>query len=134
MGYTGDNCSQPLDPVERKNILSLPNSEQRKFLDIIQMTKSAQASGYTVPIREPVTTIPSESFVEISLYDIFVTFHFNSIRDEPINACPNDTLIYSVCNDTSEESKCPVPDFGHGGPDFLTWHRGYMLYVAENVR
>ena len=133
-GYTGDDCSQPLAPVERKSILSLTNAEQLKFLDVIQMTKSVRASGYTVPIREPVTTVPSESFVEISLYDIFATFHLNSIRDEPINQCPNDSLIYSVCNETSEESKCPIPDFGHEGPGFLTWHRGYLLYVETEIQ
>ena len=56
-GYTGDDCSQPLAPVERKSILSLTNAEQLKFLDVIQMTKSVRASGYTVPIREPVNTL-----------------------------------------------------------------------------
>ena len=133
-GYTGDDCSQPLDPVVRRNILSFNDSEQQNFINIIQMAKSVRASGYTVPIREPVTNVSSESFVEISLYDNFATFHFNSIRDEPINMCPNNSLINSICNETSEESKCPVPDFAHEGPGFLTWHRGYLLYVETEIQ
>ena len=130
-GYTGDNCSQPVDPVVRRNILSFTEAEQDRFLDIIQMTKSVKASGYTVPIREPVSNVSRDSFVEISLYDIFVSFHFNSIRDEAINQCPNDSYMYSLCNETSE---CAVPDFAHEGPNFLTWHRGYLLYVETEIQ
>ena len=130
-GYTSDDCSQPSTPVVRKSILSFTEAERRRFLDIIQMTKSVKASGYTVPIREPVTTSSSDSFVEISLYDIFATFHYNTIRDEKINECPADSLMHSHCNNVT---KCPVPDFGHEGPTFLTWHRGYMLYVETEIQ
>ena len=127
--YTGDNCSRSV-PVVRRNILSLTETEQRKFLDIMQMTKSVKV-GYTVPIREPVTTVPGDSFVEIPLYDIFATFHYNTIRDEQINKCPHDTAMHMFCN---EQNKCTVPDFGHEGPTFLTWHRGYMLYVETEIQ
>ena len=120
-GYTGDDCSQPSVPVVRRNILSLSEAEQHRFFEIIQMTKSVQASGYTIPIREPVTTSSRDSFVEVSLYDILATFHYNTIRDEKINECPNNMAMYTFCN---EENKCTVPDFGHVGPTFLTWHRG----------
>ena len=133
-GYTGDDCSQPSAPVVRKSILSLSEIEQRKFFEIIQMTKSVKASGYTVPIREPVTTVSGDSFVEISLYDIFATFHYNTIRDEPINECPTNSAMYKFCNKESEENQCEVPDFGHEGPTFLTWHRGYMLYVETEIQ
>ena len=130
-GYTGDNCSQLSVAVIRRNILSLSEVEQRKFLDIIQMTKSVKTSGYTAPIREPVTNVSKESFIEVSLYDIFATFHFNSIRDELINDCPNDSVVHSFCN---EENQCVVPDFAHKGPAFLTWHRGYMLYLETEIQ
>ena len=39
--------------------------------------------------------------------------------------------MYSFCNETSE---CPVPDFAHEGPAFLTWHRGYVLYVETEIQ
>ena len=130
-GFTGENCSQPSPPVMRRNILSLNDSEQDRLLNITQMIKSATASGYTVPIREPVTDVSNESFVEISLFNIFASFHYNTIRDEPINQCPNDSLIYSFCNNITE---CSVPDFAHEGPAFLTWHRGYLLYVETEIQ
>ena len=130
-GYSGDDCSQRLAPVVRKNVLSLSEAEQKRLLEILQMTKSVKASGYTVPIREPVTSVSRDSFVEISLFDIFATFHFNSIRDETINKCPNDSFMYNFCNEMSE---CAVPDFAHEGPAFLTWHRGYLLYVEIEIQ
>ena len=129
-GYTGNDCSQPLDPVVRKNVLSFTEDEKNTFIGIIQMTKSV-ASGYTVPIIEPITTVSRDSFVEISLYDIFVTFHYNTIRDEKVNECYSDLPIYEVCNN---ETVCPIPDFAHEGPSFLTWHRGYMLYVETEIQ
>ena len=133
-GFTGDDCSKPIskeDAVSRKNILSLNEAERQRFISIIQMTKSVRASGYTVPIREPVTTVPRESFVEVSLYDIFATFHYNSIRDEQINKCPSVSPISRVCNDLN---KCEIPDFAHQGPAFLTWHRGYLLFVETEIQ
>lgn len=134
-GYTGDDCSKPLlTPVVRKSFLSLSKTEQDRFLEIIQMTKSVKASGYTVPIREPVTSVSCDSFVEISLFDIFATFHLNSIRDEAINQCRSNSFMYNFCNKTREESKCAVPDFAHEGPAFLTWHRGYLLYVETEIQ
>ena len=41
---------------------------------------------------------------------------------------------YMFCNKQSEGNKCPVPDFGHEGPTFLTWHRGYMLYAETEIQ
>ena len=41
-GYTGDDCSQPLAPVVRRNILSLTEAEQDRFIEIIEMTKSVK--------------------------------------------------------------------------------------------
>lgn len=130
-GFTGDDCSQTADPVVRRNILSLTIDERQKLLEILQMIKSTKASGYAVPIREPVTNVSSESFAEISLYDIFVSFHFNAIRDQEINKCDGSSIISNFCN---QENPCPVPDFGHEGPTFLTWHRAYMLYVETEIQ
>ena len=130
-GYTGNGCSQAATPVVRKNILTFNETEHERFLNITQMIKSVTASGYTVPIKEPATNVSRESFTEISLFNIFATFHYNTIRDETINQCPNNSLIYSFCNETS---KCSVPDFAHEGPAFLTWHRGFLLYVETEIQ
>jgi len=82
--YTGDDCSQPL-VVVRKNILILLNdTELDRVVQVLQAIKTNPTLGYTVPLIQPVTTVPSESFAEISLFDLFVSFHFNAIRDEAV--------------------------------------------------
>jgi len=130
-GFTGDDCTEVAEPVVRKSILSLTDDEQQELIDLGNMIKSTTASGYVVPIKEPVTNDPVESFAEISLFDIFVSFHFNAIRDQEINNCDNSSEISNYCNKTNP---CPVPDFGHEGPTFLTWHRAYMLYVETELQ
>ena len=129
-GYTGENCSQPL-LVVRRNVLTLNDTELDKVVRVLQAIKRNTASGYTVPIIQPVTTVPSESFAEISLFDIFVSFHFNAIRDEEINCCDNTSIISQFCN---EKNPCPVPNFAHEGPAFPTWHRGYILFVETEMQ
>lgn len=130
-GYTGDDCSQEADPVVRRNVLSLSETDRAKLLELTLMIKSTKTSGYTVPIIEPVTDDPSESFMEISLYDIFVSFHFYAVRDQEINNCDENSIISTFCN---AQNSCPSPDFGHAGPGFLTWHRAYMLYVETELQ
>jgi len=126
-GYTGDDCSQPL-VVVRKNILT---HNDTKLDRVIRALHAIKTNPYTVPLIQPVTTVSNESFAEISLFDLFVSFHFNSIRDEQINSCNNDSIISQFCN---EQNKCPVPDFAHEGPAFPTWHRGYMLFVETEMQ
>ena len=130
-GYTGEDCSQIAEPVVRKNVLSLSEAERAQLLNLTLLSKSSTASGYTVPIIEPVTSMSSESFVEISLYDIFVSFHYYAVRDQEINNCDDSSIISTFCN---QQTPCPTPDFGHGGPGFLTWHRAYMLYVETELQ
>ena len=129
-GYTGKDCSQPLIVV-RRNILSLSDAERDKVERALQSIKTNTASGYTVPLIQPVTTNPRESFTEISLFNLFVSFHFNAIRDEEINDCDSSSIISQFCN---QQKKCPVPNFAHEGPAFPTWHRGYLLFVETELQ
>ena len=98
---------------------------------MLQRAKSHTSSGYTVPIIEPVTTNPRESFVETSLYNIFATLHFYVIRDQEINNCDQCSLISEFCN---SENPCPIMDFAHEGPAFLTWHRAFMLSLETEMQ
>lgn len=130
-GYSGIHCSKKLPPVVRKNILTLNLFERFKFIFMLQRSKSYTSSGYTVPIREPVTTNPRESFMELSLYDVYATLHFYVIRDQEINNCGQCSLISQFCN---SENPCPIVDFAHEGPSFLTWHRAFMLSLETEMQ
>ena len=71
------------------------------------------------------------SFIELSLYDAFATMHFYTIRDQEINNCDQCLLISQFCN---SESPCPIIDFAHERPAFLTWHRAFMLYLETEMQ
>lgn len=130
-GYSGKHCSKKISLAVRKNIFSLNLFEKFKYIFMLQKSKSFTSSGYTVPTREPVTSNPRESFIEISLYDIFATLHFYVIRDQEINNCDKCSLISEFCNN---ENPCPIIDFAHEGPTFLTWHRAFMLRLETEMQ
>jgi len=130
-GKTGKNCTHRQEIAIRKNVKNLNKTELKRFLEVLQAIKRNNASGYTVPIIEPVTTEPRDSFAEISLFDLFASIHFYAARDEHINSCTNDSTISQFCN---EQSKCLIIDFAHEGPAFLTWHRKFMLFVETEIQ
>ena len=128
-GYGGEDCSQKQSLYMRKNFLHLSDGEKQEFLDIIDEAKSSKDSRITIPRLEPITTNGHDSFLELSIYDIFAIYHYYTNRDKMINNCAAGTRAQEAC-----KGKCPVPDFAHWGPAFLTWHRGYLLYLEEEIR
>ena len=130
-GYTGKDCNRRQAMAIRKNVMNLNATELNRFLDVLQTIKRNKASGYTVPIIEPVTTEPRDSFAEISLLDVFTFLHFTSGRDAKINSCFNNSIISQFCN---KSHLCPVINHAHNGPAFLTWHRKLMLFVETEIQ
>ncbi|XP_065904893.1 uncharacterized protein [Dysidea avara] len=129
-GYTGESCSHS-QVVVRKNVLNLTKRELDRFLEVLQTIKTSNTSGYTVAIIEPVTRESRDSFSEISLFDLFASFHFNAARDEDINSCNKSSTISQFCN---VHTPCPVVDYAHEGPALLTWHRKFMLFVETEIQ
>ena len=118
-GYTGSNCEQKSDLIERKNFSSLTYQEQKAVIDAFKTAKNG-GYRYTVPIEEePKNT---DSFKLLSLYDIFATFHYYTIRDDK---------FYDI---HSSEPRLSIPDFGHEAPGFLPWHRAYLLYFETEMQ
>ena len=116
-GYGGPDCTVKQDPVVRRSFLDLSTSEKNRIIEILSMSKHME-SNFTVPIEEPPTG--TDSFRAYSLFDVFATFHYYTIRDESLK----DTL--------TAENK--VPDFAHEGPGFLPWHRAYLLYFETELQ
>ena len=121
-GYGGPDCTEKKqDFVVRKSFLDLSASEKNRIIEILNMAKYME-SDFTVPIAEPPTS--TGSFKSLSLYDVFATFHYYTIRDD------EDTL--------KEENKLlaeyRISDFAHEGPGFLPWHRAYLLYFETELQ
>ena len=119
-GYGGADGTVKLDPVVRRNFLDLSPSEKDRIIEILNMSKYME-SNFTVPIDESLTG--TNSFKAVSLYDVFATFHYYTIRD--------DALKKEVKKNYPEFM---VPDFAHEGPGFLPWHRAYLLYFETELQ
>ena len=119
-GYSGNDCTNNHTAV-RKSFLDLSSSEKNRVIEVLNMAKNME-SDFTVPIdEEPSST---DSFKPLSLYDIFATFHYYTIRDEDLyEAKPSLDL-----------TKNDIPDFAHEGPAFLSWHRAYLLYFETELQ
>ena len=121
-GLTGDDCQQVKAPVVRKNFLDLNPNEQKVILEAFVKAKY-NMSNFTVPIVEKPQN--ESSFKQLSLYDVFATFHYYSVRYD------NDTYFKHHQLQMPNER---IPDFGHEGPTFLTWHRAYLLYFEREMQ
>ena len=119
-GYGGADCTVKLDPVVRRNFLDLSPSEKSRIIEILNMSKYME-SDFTVPIDE--NLIGTDSFKALSLYDVFATFHYYTIRDDDLR------------DEVKEHySEFMIPDFAHEGPGFLPWHRAYLLYFETELQ
>lgn len=118
-GYGGPDCTVKQDPVVRRSFLDLSASEKNRIIEILNMSKYME-SDFTVPIVEAPTG--TDSFRAYSLYDVFATFHYYTIRDECLEIEDTD----------SAENR--IPDFAHAGPAFLPWHRAYLLYFETELQ
>ena len=116
-GYGGADCTVKLDPVVRRNFLDLSSSEKDRIIEILNMSKYME-SDFTVPIDENLAS--TDSFKVLSLFDVFATFHYYTIRDEALKG--------------KEKEEFMIPDFAHEGPGFLPWHRAYLLYFETELQ
>ena len=124
-GYNGTDC-QNRTSVVRKSFLDLSPSEKNRIIEVFNMAKDMHMeSDFTVPIG-PIGEKPSNthSFISLPLYDIFVTFHYYTIRDENLHESKPDLGL----------TKNDIPDFAHEGSAFLSWHRAYLLYFETELQ
>ena len=121
-GYSGTNCADN-QTVVRRSFLDLSPSEKNRFIEILNMSKYLE-SDFTIPLHE--TPTGTDSFKSLSLYDVFATFHYYTIRDE--------ALKVKTKNNESFHMRYSIPDFAHEGSGFLSWHRAYLLYFETELQ
>ena len=121
-GYGGPNCTDNVTVV-RRSFLDLSLTEKIRIIEILNMSKYV-ISDFTVPLMEQ--PMGTDSFKALSLYDVFATFHYYTIRDE--------ALKEKLQNNESFNSSYAIPDFAHAGPGFLPWHRAYLLYFETELQ
>ena len=126
-GYvqSGDRCVKQTDENQllvRRNFSAFSLSERREYIDVITAAKK-ETEKWAVVVGEPARTNISGFFElqNVSTYDMFVTLHALSAREQDIEDCKR--ALGNV-----------VIDFAHQNSTFLTWHRYYLLIVESELR
>ena len=129
-GYEMDSngkCQKLSSLRERKSITALSEQERMDVIRVLNESKNERQSDYkwAVIVEEPDYTTRSGLRLEnVATYDMFVYQHYFSKRDGDVldNGEP-------VCSSFNVSDV----DFAHGGPNFLTWHRYYLLFVEREL-
>lgn len=120
-GYSGSNCAQYRESV-RRNIMSLPTAEQRKFVSYLNLAKNTVNRDYVIATgtrAEMGGNGENPMFSDINTYDLFVWMHYYVSRDTFLGGPGN------VWRDI---------DFAHESAAFLPWHRVYLLHWENEIR
>ena len=129
-GYvpSGNRCVEATENqlLVRKNFSALSFSERREYINVIRAAKHETEMKWAVVVGEPARTDSNGSFElqNVSTYDMLVTMHALSAREQENNDCK--TILQSHGVDKI--------DFAHENSTFLTWHRYYLLIVESELR
>ncbi len=117
-GWNGKNC-ETKTLVVRKSFNSLSNCEKDNVTNGMLMLKS-EMGYWSVVIEEPPTVSGRVTLQDVSTYDFLVYIH-NYVSRDASKSCQKLNGGINV-------------DFAHSGPNFLVWHRTYLLILERALQ
>lgn len=120
-GYWGANCSEYRELV-RRNLLTLSNAEQQKFISFLNLTKNTISRDYVIATgtrAEMGENGENPMFSDINTYDLFVWMHYYVSRDAFLGG--QGKVWRNI-------------DFAHESSAFLPWHRVLLLLWETEIR
>ena len=127
-GYvqSGTRCVKTTENqlLVRRNFSALSLSERREYIDVIRAAKHETEMKWAVVVSEPTDSSGSFELQNVSTYDMLVTMHALSTREQE-----NDK-----CKEVLKKDGVEKIDFAHENSAFLTWHRYYLLLVESELR
>ncbi|XP_064383188.1 L-dopachrome tautomerase-like [Halichondria panicea] len=118
-GWSGENCGMKKQAVQRKSFGSLLDSEKQNVVNGMLMLKS-EMGYWSVVTEEPPTASGTVTLQNVSTYDFLVYIH-NYVSRDASEACK---VLNGGIN----------VDFAHSGPNFLVWHRTYLLILERALQ
>ncbi|XP_078604824.1 tyrosinase-like [Branchiostoma floridae x Branchiostoma japonicum] len=122
-GYRGPSCETKQQPTVRRNIRDISTKERAKFRRYMDRVKNA-VSDFVFALEFKENIRGSQDFVNVSVYDYFVTVHYYASRE---------TLPPSSTGICVEEKDCSL-DFAHEGAGFPTWHRAFLPEAEQALQ
>ncbi|XP_064400966.1 L-dopachrome tautomerase-like [Halichondria panicea] len=118
-GWSGENCGTKKQVVQRRSFGSLSDSEKQNVKNGMLMLKS-EMGYWSVVIEEPLTVSGTVTLQDVSTYDFLVYIH-NYVSRDASKSCQTLNGGINV-------------DFAHSGPNFLVWHRTYLLILERALQ
>ena len=118
-GWSGENCGTKKQVVQRRSFGSLSDSEKQNVKNGMLMLKS-EMGYWSVVIEEPPTVSGTVTLQDVSTYDFLVYIH-NYVSRDASKSCQKLNGGINV-------------DFAHSGPNFLVWHRTYLLILERALQ
>ncbi|XP_066535256.1 tyrosinase [Hoplias malabaricus] len=121
-GFSGPTCAQRRENI-RRNIFSLSQSEQQRFISYLNLAKTTVSQDYVIATAtraqmQDMNGTLTPRFSNVSVYDLFVWMHYYVSRDTLLGAG-------RVWQDV---------DFAHEAAAFLPWHRVFLLFWENEIR
>ena len=117
-GWSGENCENET-LVVRKSFGSLSSSEKENVANGMLMLKN-EMGYWSVVTEESPTVSGTVTLQNVSTYDFLIYIH-NYVSRDASEAC-------QVLNGGI------IVDFAHSGPNFLVWHRTYLLILERALQ
>ncbi|KAJ1121337.1 hypothetical protein NDU88_009450 [Pleurodeles waltl] len=115
-GLCGAKCTEK-KTIIRREIRELSRQERLTFFSYLSLAKLKTSARYKILITGNRYDRNTFRFVEASVYDVFAWMHFHSSSSFLL-----DNLFDGVIN------------LAHEGPNFLPWHRWYLLFFEREIQ
>ncbi|XP_078512437.1 tyrosinase-like [Lissotriton helveticus] len=116
-GLYGDKCTEKKKPIIRRDIRELSRQERLTFFSYLSLAKLKTSARYKILITGNRYDRNTFRFVEATVYDVFAWMHFYSFAPFLDNNMFDATI-----------------NLAHEGPNFLPWHRWYLLFLEREIQ
>ncbi|XP_078514926.1 tyrosinase-like [Lissotriton helveticus] len=115
-GICGDTCTEKKTLI-RREIRELSRQERMTFFSYLSLAKLKTSARFKILISGNRYDRNTFHFIEATVYDVFVWMHTYPVAPFLENNVLDDTV-----------------NLAHVGPNFLPWHRWYLLFFERELQ
>ncbi|XP_078497457.1 tyrosinase-like [Lissotriton helveticus] len=115
-GFYGNKCTEK-KTIIRRDIRELSRQERLTFFSYLSLAKLKTSTRYKILVTGNRLDRNTFRFVEATVYDVFASIHSYTVAPFLENNMFDGTITST-----------------HAGPNFLSWHRWYLLFFEREMQ